>query len=84
MKPHNNLFICIFCRTVIGLMNRCAKNLISELVLLVPALHLLRNPGTKSDTDSAVNEEIWAGLESISFTTFRERIRGFSDKRRFV
>ncbi|KAA0724978.1 E3 ubiquitin-protein ligase rnf213-beta [Triplophysa tibetana] len=70
--------------SVIGLMNQCGQKLISELVLLVPALHSLRKPEAKSDPGSAVNEERWAGLESIKFTTFRERIRGFSDKRRMI
>ncbi|XP_056627258.1 E3 ubiquitin-protein ligase rnf213-beta-like isoform X2 [Triplophysa dalaica] len=70
--------------SVIGLINQCGQKLISELVLLVPALHSLRKPEAKSDPGSAVNEERWAHLESIKFTTFRERIRGLSDKRRMI
>ncbi|XP_026078195.1 E3 ubiquitin-protein ligase rnf213-beta isoform X1 [Carassius auratus] len=65
--------------TVVGLMNLCAKKLISEVVLLVPVLHLLRKPGAKSE-----NEQKWAGLEKIEYPSFRERIRGLPDKRRMV
>ncbi len=67
-----------------GLMNQCAKNLISEVVLLVPVLHLLRKPGEKSDPGSVKNEQSWAGLEGIQYPCFRERIRDFPDKRRSV
>lgn len=70
-------------------MNKCSRNLISEIVLLVPVLHLLRKlngqcKGAKSDPGSALNEQSWAGLENIEYPSFRERIRGFADKRRFV
>ncbi len=65
-------------------MNQCAKNLISEVVLLVPVLHLLRKPGAKSDPGSVKNEQSWAGLEGIQYPYFRERIRDFPDKRRSV
>ncbi|XP_073722611.1 E3 ubiquitin-protein ligase rnf213-beta [Misgurnus anguillicaudatus] len=70
--------------TVIGLMNRCAQKVISELVLLVPALHLLRPPGTKSDPGSVVDEQNWAGLEKVQYPSFRENIRRFPEKRRMV
>ncbi|KAK9965830.1 hypothetical protein ABG768_004896 [Culter alburnus] len=70
--------------TVIGLMNQCSKKLISEVVLLVPVLHLLRKPGAKSDQGSAMDEQRWAGLEKIEYPSFRERIRGLPDKRRMV
>jgi len=74
---------------VIGLMNQCSRNLISEVVLLVPVLHLLRKlnaqgTGPKSDPGSAMDEQSWAGLEKIEYQSFRERIRGHPDKRRFV
>ncbi len=74
----------VFCSTVTGLMNQCAKKLISEVVLLVPVLHLLRKPGAMSDPNSNTNEPKWAGLEHIDCLSFRERIRGVPDKRRFV
>ncbi|XP_039521132.1 E3 ubiquitin-protein ligase rnf213-beta isoform X4 [Pimephales promelas] len=75
--------------TVIGLMNQCSRNLISEVVLLVPVLHLLRKlnaqgTGPKSDPGSAMDEQSWAGLENIEYRSFRERIRGLPDKRRMV
>ncbi|XDV44192.1 hypothetical protein PO909_012516 [Leuciscus waleckii] len=75
--------------TVIGLMNQCSRNLISEVVLLVPVLHLLRKlnaqgKGAKSDPGSAMDEQSWAGLEKIEYRSFRERIRGLPDKRRMV
>lgn len=67
-----------------GLMNLCAKKLISEALLLVPVLHLLRKPEAKSDPGSAMNEQKWAGLEKIEYLSFRESIRRLPDKRRFV
>lgn len=67
-----------------GLMNLCAKKLISEALLLVPVLHLLRKPGAKSDPGSVKDEQSWAGLEGIHYPYFRERIRYFPDKRRSV
>lgn len=67
-----------------GLMNLCASRLISEGVLLVPVLHLLRKPAAKSDPSSVMDEQKWAGLENIQFSIFRERIRGMQDKRRLV
>ncbi|KAL1264673.1 hypothetical protein QQF64_005028, partial [Cirrhinus molitorella] len=70
--------------TVIGLMNQCARKLISEVVLLVPVLHFLKKPGAKSDPASVKDEQSWAGLEKIEYPSFRERIRGFPDKRRMV
>ncbi|KAF4106371.1 E3 ubiquitin-protein ligase rnf213-beta-like isoform X3 [Onychostoma macrolepis] len=70
--------------TVMGLMNQCAKKLISEVVLLVPVLHSLRKPGATSDPDSNMNEQKWAGLEHIDCLSFRERIRRVPDKRRMV
>lgn len=69
---------------MIGLMNQCSRKLISEVVLLVPVLHLLRKPGEKSDPGSAMDEQTWARLENIEYPSFRERIRGFPDKKRFV
>uniref|UniRef100_A0A8C1VS82 RING-type E3 ubiquitin transferase n=1 Tax=Cyprinus carpio TaxID=7962 RepID=A0A8C1VS82_CYPCA len=70
--------------TMTGLMNLCAKKLISEALLLVPVLHLLRKPGAKSDPGSVKDEQSWAGLEGIHYPYFRERIRYFPDKRRMV
>jgi len=86
---HNYHHNFVFCSTVIGLMNQCSRKLISEVVLLLPVLHLLRKlnaqgTGPKSDPGSAMDEQSWAGLEKIEYRYFRERIRGLPDKRRFV
>ncbi|XP_052426303.1 E3 ubiquitin-protein ligase rnf213-beta [Carassius gibelio] len=70
--------------TVMGLMNLCAKRLISEVLLLVPVLHFLKKPGEKSDPGSVKDEQSWAGLEDIHYQYFRERIRDSPDKRRMV
>ncbi|XP_051523957.1 E3 ubiquitin-protein ligase rnf213-beta-like isoform X2 [Myxocyprinus asiaticus] len=71
--------------TVLGLMNLCAQNLISELVLLVPLFHALRSPMAKSDRlCSSMDEQEWAGLENVWYSLFRERIRGYPDKRRIM
>ncbi|XP_043109399.1 E3 ubiquitin-protein ligase rnf213-beta isoform X2 [Puntigrus tetrazona] len=68
--------------TVMGLMNLCAKKLVSEVVLLVPVLQLLRKP--KSDPGSVKNEQSWAGLEDIQYQFFRKGIRDFPEKRRMI
>ncbi|XP_073773817.1 E3 ubiquitin-protein ligase rnf213-beta isoform X3 [Danio rerio] len=74
-----------FINTVTGLMNLCAKKLITEVVLLVPVLHLLRNSEVKeAGPGSSMDEQRWTGLENISYQSFRERIRGLPDKRRMI
>ncbi|XP_047465467.1 E3 ubiquitin-protein ligase rnf213-beta [Mugil cephalus] len=66
--------------TVLGLMNHCAK--VSELVLLVPLLFRLRQPGANAQkVGPAVEEEDWSGLNDFNFTRFRETIRLYPDKR---
>ncbi|XP_041937940.1 E3 ubiquitin-protein ligase rnf213-beta isoform X4 [Alosa sapidissima] len=70
---------------VYGLVNYCAKNMVSEVVLLVPLLQTLRQPGADSRRlGPTVEEHSWAGLEYIEYSSFRERLRSFSDKRRFM
>ncbi|XP_028991062.2 E3 ubiquitin-protein ligase rnf213-beta [Betta splendens] len=69
--------------TVLGLMNCCVQNLVSELVLLVPLLFGLRQPGADAmKVGPTVEEENWSGLSGVNFTRFRERIESLSDKRK--
>ncbi|XP_036427896.1 E3 ubiquitin-protein ligase rnf213-beta isoform X2 [Colossoma macropomum] len=71
--------------TVLGLMNRCARSLVSELVLLVPLLHTLRQPGADSGRlGPTVEETDWTGLHYVEFRSFREKIRRHPDKRRMM
>ncbi|XP_030630710.1 E3 ubiquitin-protein ligase rnf213-beta [Chanos chanos] len=71
--------------SLIGLMNHCAQMLVSEVVLLVPLLHALRQPRAHAGTlGPAMEEQDWAGLEDVKYHTFRERLRDCSDKRRMV
>lgn len=68
---------------VLGLMNCCARLSVSELVLLVPLLLRLRQPGanaTKLGPD--VEEENWSGLENVDFRKFRESIQLHQEKRK--
>ncbi|KAF7657942.1 hypothetical protein LDENG_00019240 [Lucifuga dentata] len=69
--------------TVLGLMNLCAQQTIPELVLLVPLLLRLRQPGADaSRVGPTVEEENWSGLNKVQFSRFRENIRSFPDKRK--
>ncbi|XP_062858949.1 E3 ubiquitin-protein ligase rnf213-beta [Trichomycterus rosablanca] len=72
-------------QTVIELMNLCADQLLSELVLLVPLLHSVSKPGSDSGRPSlTLDEPEWAGLQSVKYQLYRDRLRGFSDKRRMM
>ncbi|XP_071319372.1 E3 ubiquitin-protein ligase rnf213-beta isoform X2 [Trachinotus anak] len=69
--------------TVLGLMNHCAKYMVSELVLLVPLLFRLRQAGADATkVGPAVEEENWSGLERVEFSRFRVQIQPYPDKRR--
>ncbi|XP_076855501.1 E3 ubiquitin-protein ligase rnf213-beta isoform X2 [Brachyhypopomus gauderio] len=75
----------ILLHMVMGLMNRCARSLVSELVLLVPLLHALRSPGTSSaHCGPAVEEPDWAGLHHVEYRLYREKMRAYPDKRRMM
>lgn len=69
--------------TVLGLMNHCAQQMVSEVLLLVPLLHKLKQPGADAARlGPTVDEENWSGLEKVKFCDFRQKIRGYSDKRK--
>ncbi|XP_058476821.1 E3 ubiquitin-protein ligase rnf213-beta isoform X2 [Solea solea] len=69
--------------TVLGLINHCAQRGVSEIILLVPLLLRLRQPGGgATQVGPAVEEENWSGLECINFTRFRECLQFSPDKRR--
>ncbi|KAM6964707.1 E3 ubiquitin-protein ligase rnf213-beta [Tautogolabrus adspersus] len=68
---------------VLGLMNLCAQQTVSELVLLVPLLFTLRQPGADAGkVGPAVQEENWSGLEHDFFSRFRENVQSYTDKRK--
>ncbi|TRY96584.1 hypothetical protein DNTS_014460 [Danionella cerebrum] len=56
-------------------MNKCARKLLAEVVLLVPILHLLKKQVERTDQDSPVDEQSWAGLKNVDYGFFRERVR---------
>ena len=64
-------------------MNLCAQKTVSELVLLLPLLFRLRQPGANAEkVGPAVEEENWSGLEHVDFRRFRENIQSHPDKRK--
>lgn len=68
---------------VLGLMNNCAYKTVSELVLLVPLLFRLRQPGADAmKLGPAVEEENWSALESVNFSRFRGSLQPQPDKRK--
>lgn len=82
MTPsHTALFPLI--SVVLGLMNHCVQQTVSEVVLLVPLLLRLRQPGADATKlGPAVEEENWSGLENVYFSRFRENIQFQQDKRK--
>lgn len=69
--------------TVLGLINCCALKMVSELVLLVPLLLRLRQPGADATkVGPTVEEENWSGLNGVQFGRFRENIQSYPDKRK--
>ncbi|XP_051273053.1 E3 ubiquitin-protein ligase rnf213-beta isoform X1 [Dicentrarchus labrax] len=69
--------------TVLALMNICAQQSVLELVLLVPLLFRLRQPGADAaKVGPTVEEENWSGLENVQFSRFRESIQFHPDKRK--
>ncbi|XP_076154175.1 E3 ubiquitin-protein ligase rnf213-beta isoform X2 [Alosa pseudoharengus] len=68
-----------------GLMNNCINKMVPEVVLLVPLLQTLRQPGADSRRlGPIVEEQNWAGLEYIEYSSFRQRLRNFPVQRRFM
>lgn len=75
--------LSLFTSVLLGLMNFCAKMMVSELVLLVPLLLRLRHPGADATKlGPAVEEENWSGLENVDFRRFRVNIQSYQDKRK--
>lgn len=61
---------------VLGLINHCAKKMVSEVILLIPLLLQLRQPGADAARlGPAVEEENWSGLENVQFCRFRKRMQ---------
>lgn len=70
---------------VLALMNVCVEQRVSEVVLLVPLLLRLRQPGADATkVGPSVEEENWSGLESVYFSRFRVEIQSYPDKRKMM
>ncbi|XP_037836891.1 E3 ubiquitin-protein ligase rnf213-beta isoform X2 [Kryptolebias marmoratus] len=70
---------------VLGLINHCAQFSVAELVLLLPLLFRLRQPGADAaKLGPTVEEENWSGLNGINFIRFRENVQSYPDKRRRI
>nr|XP_046232923.1 E3 ubiquitin-protein ligase rnf213-beta [Scatophagus argus]XP_046232924.1 E3 ubiquitin-protein ligase rnf213-beta [Scatophagus argus] len=70
---------------VLALINLCVRQKVSELVLLLPLLFRLRQPGAHATkVGPAVEEENWSGLENVHFCSFRENIQHHPDKRKIM
>lgn len=68
--------------TVLGLINWCAQKMVSEVVLLVPLLFRLRQPGADATkVGPTVEEENWSGLNGVQFRWFRRNLQSYPDKR---
>lgn len=70
---------------MLGLINYCAQKTVTEVILLIPLLLRLRQPGADAmKVGPTTEEEGWSGLQGTSFITFREKIQSYPDKRRRV
>lgn len=85
------LFTCplikdgLFLSTVLGLINLCIQFTVVELVLLLPLLFRLRQPGADATKlGPTVEEENWSALNGVAFVSFREQVQNQQDKRRCV
>ncbi|XP_076008326.1 E3 ubiquitin-protein ligase rnf213-beta isoform X2 [Genypterus blacodes] len=68
---------------VLGLINHCAQQMVAELVLLVPLLLKLRQPGADAmKVGPTVEEKHWSGLDNVDFSRFRENVQSFPEKRK--
>ncbi|CAJ1081416.1 E3 ubiquitin-protein ligase rnf213-beta [Xyrichtys novacula] len=68
---------------VLGLANLCAQQTVSELILLIPLLFRLRQPGANAaKVGPTVEEENWSGLENVDFSRFRENVKSYPDKKK--
>lgn len=71
--------------TVSGLMNVCVQSSVAELVLLLPLLLRLRQPGADAaKLGPTVEEQNWSGLDEVNFIRYRENVHFQTDKRRRV
>ncbi|KAM9837888.1 LOW QUALITY PROTEIN: E3 ubiquitin-protein ligase rnf213-beta [Aulostomus maculatus] len=70
---------------VLALMNWCCQQGVPELVLLLPLLSRLRQPGADATKlGPIVEEENWSGLDHVSFSRFRETLQFCPRKREKV
>lgn len=68
---------------MLGLVNHCVRFTVVELVLLLPLLFRLRQPGAEAaKLGPTVEEENWSALTGVAFVQFREQLQDQQDKRR--
>lgn len=86
MDLASSLMLPLLCppfSVLLALMNRCAQSMVSELVLLLPLLFRLRQPGADATkVGPSVEEENWSGLERVYYRQIRENIQTQPDKRK--
>ena len=68
-------------RVVLDLINQCVELKVSEVLLLIPLLHVVRPPASAPGMGPTVEEENWSGLTMVEFCNFRENVAGWKDKR---
>ena len=67
---------------VLGLINQCVQLKVSEVLLLIPLLHIVRPPASAPGMGPTVEEENWSGLTLVKFCNFRDNLAVWKDKRR--
>ncbi|KAJ3608504.1 hypothetical protein NHX12_025551 [Muraenolepis orangiensis] len=69
---------------VLELIDLCVRLKVSEVLLLVPLLHKLRQPADAPGMGPTVEEEKWSGLDMVKFCNFRDNIVEWKDKRNWL
>jgi len=66
-----------------SLIDQCVQLKVSEILLLIPLLHKLRQPPADAPgVGPAVEEEKWSGLDMVKFCNFRDNVVECKDKRK--
>ncbi|CAL8282528.1 unnamed protein product [Merluccius merluccius] len=72
-------------KLVLDLINQCVRLKMSEVLLLIPLLHKLRQPGEDAPgMGPTAEEEKWSGLDMVKFCYFRDNVAELKDKRKIM
>ncbi|KAK0144079.1 E3 ubiquitin-protein ligase rnf213-beta [Merluccius polli] len=72
-------------KIVLDLINQCVRLKMSEVLLLIPLLHKLRQPEADAPgMGHTVEEEKWSGLDMVKFCYFRDNVAELKDKRKIM